>query len=142
MYDQLTPTSSPRDPRSPSPTYRVCGHPGQVQLHHVASRAVAPDAVIPLCRSCHEALHANNAPLWRTPRQDPGQAALARLGTHRLAESVEFLSAERPNLYLDGSLVAGVVTAYAGALSVVIASAVALDAIAELLLASTQEVRR
>lgn len=126
----------------PAPRCALCGHVGPLQQHHIASRAIAPDAVVDICRACHEALHARNAPLWRAPRHVAGPVELARLGLHRLSETVEFCRDQSPSLFVDGSLVVGAVCAYQGARSIAVASVGVFDTVGELLLIAQREARR
>lgn len=125
-----------------APRCSCCNGAGPLQRHHVASRTIAPDAVVELCRICHELLHARNASLWRGSRRDVDLVELMRLGLHRLAETLDFSRQQRPELFVDGSLLAGAVTAYFGLQQFVIAAASALDAIAETLIESEHEVTR
>ena len=103
----------------------VCKATDQLVDHHVVGRTVAPPAVVPLCRSCHEQLHAGNPRLWRGRPDDLGHIETSRRAVLRLAEIVELLLAESDD---EEGLPRAVVHA--------------LDAIGELLLAAGAATRR
>jgi len=75
----------------------ACGSADELISHHVAGKAIAPNAEIPLCSICHVCLHAQHSRLWRAPLW-PTPAELARLGLLRLAETVDLLTTAGPVL--------------------------------------------
>jgi hypothetical protein len=75
----------------------ACGSAQELISHHVASKAIAPDATVTLCRTCHVRLHAQHSRLWRAPLW-PTPVEVARLGLLRLAETVDLLTTAAPVL--------------------------------------------
>lgn len=90
----------------------------RIVQHHIASRAVAPDATVPLCSGCHAELHGESADLWRQPVVVAGIGAdldavergveLARLGIARLLTSLDYVRGDHASRRSERATVAAI----------------------------------